>query len=441
MGLGTLLGLAPARPRADAGEAVAPEARDPSDDFWFGRPGKKTRAGVAVTVEQARKVPVVRASLHILGSTVAGLSWGVVARRAGGDRVEVPDHPVARLLRSPNPRETSWEFLANLVDDLGAEGRFLAERVEQGTRRERLWRIPPSCFTVERLPDRTLRFKVREPGRPERTLLEEEVWYIPLPPVIDQVHGRSPILHDGAEAIGAALALQAYANSFFANDATPPMLFKHKGNFKDEASKENFLTAWARWFGGRNRHKPGVLEYGMEVQQLAHSNEQAQFLETRKELWLDIARLWRIPPHKLGILDKATFSNIEHQALEFVTDTLAPWLELIERSVNKWFLEDGEEAFFEFNVASLLRGDIKARFDAYAIARQWGWLSVNEIRRLENRNGIGPAGDRYVEPLNMVPVGEARPRDDGTAKAIAFLRQSVAAHEGRPRLEVVRHAA
>jgi HK97 family phage portal protein len=217
------------------------------------------------------------------------------------------------------------------------------------------------------------------------------------------------------------------------------VIFTHKGNFADQASKENFLSAWQRFFGGRNRHKPGILEYGMGAQQLAHSNEQAQFLETRKELWLDVSRLWRIPPHKLGILDKATFSNIEHQSLEFVTDTLGPWLELIERSVNKWFL-DGAREYFEFNVASLLRGDIKTRFEAYAIARQWGWLSVNEIRRLENQNGIGRGGDRFIEPLNMVPVGDAGQKE-GTSRAIAFLRESVEAGDAHRNMKVVTNVA
>jgi HK97 family phage portal protein len=418
--------------------ASASGTRDPGDDFWYGRVGKPSAAGVKVTIESARTVPVVRGCLQVLSETVAGLSFSVFERDAGDQRRKRAGHPVARLLANPNPRETSYEFFANLVDDLASHGRFLAERQSWG-REERLWRISPDHFQVEMLSDRSLRFRVTEPGRGERVLLDEDAWYIPLPPVQNGMMGRSPILQDGVEAIGAALALQRYANSFFANDATPPVIFTHKGNFADQASKENFLSAWQRFFGGRNRHKPGILEYGMGAQQLAHSNEQAQFLETRKELWLDVSRLWRIPPHKLGILDKATFSNIEHQSLEFVTDTLGPWLELIERSVNKWFL-DGAREYFEFNVASLLRGDIKTRFEAYAIARQWGWLSVNEIRRLENQNGIGRGGDRFIEPLNMVPVGDAGQKE-GTSRAIAFLRESVEAGDAHRNMKVVTNVA
>jgi len=434
MGLFSML-----RPSVQASEPT-PGARDASDDRWFEGPRRRTISGVNVTVEGARKVPVVRACLQVLAQTTAGLSSNVFARGADDQRRRIAGHPLSSLLANPNPRETSFSFIANMVDDLASEGRFLAERVGQGSGDEQLWRIAPGHFTPEMLPDRSVRFKINEPGRSERILLDEEVWYIPLPPVKEYIHGRSPIMDDGAEAIGAALALQAYANSFFANDATPPLIFKHKGNFDSQASKDNFLSSWQRWFGGRNRHKPAVLEFGMEVQQLAHSNEQAQFLETRKELWLDITRLWHIPPHKVGILDKATFSNIEHQSLEFVTDTLGPWLELIERSANKHFIDDDSE-YFEFNVASLLRGDIKARFDAYAIGRQWGWLSVNEIRALENRNSIGSAGDRFMEPMNMNPVGETTQADPNKAQAIAFLRQSVAANGGRPNLKVIQNVA
>jgi phage portal protein BeeE len=165
----------------------------------------------------------------------------VFEKRTDGQRDATNGHPIKALISDPNPRETSIEFLENLIDDLASAGRFLAER-DWTSGAERLWRIEPKDFTVELLSDNSLRFRVREDGRPERVLLHDEVWYIPLPPVIGKVHGRSPILKDGAETIGAALALQRYANTFFANDATPPFIFKHKGNFADAASKENFLS-------------------------------------------------------------------------------------------------------------------------------------------------------------------------------------------------------
>lgn len=429
------------RMAADSGATPGPRDRDPTDDFWFDGPRKRSLAGVDVSVERARRLPVVRDCLQVLAQTTAMLSFGIYRKEARDSRARLSDHPVAMLMANPNPRETSYEFFANMVDDLASEGRFLAERVQLPTGRERLWRIMPNHWLAEQLPDRSVRFRIREPGRAERVLLDDEVWHIPLPPVRDYIHGRSPILDDGREAIGAGLAIQAYANTFFANDATPNLMFLHKGHFKGEADKRNWLAAWDRWFGGRNRHRAAIAEYGIEPKVLGITNEQAQFLETRQETALDIARLWRMPPHKVGILDNATFSNIEHQSLEFVTDTLGPWLELIERSIWKTFIDD-PSVYFEFNVASLLRGDIKTRYEAYAIGRQWGWLSVNEVRRLENLNSIGRGGERYVEPLNMVPVGtESDGRQDDAARAIAFLRQSVASNGGRPKLEVLTNVA
>jgi HK97 family phage portal protein len=356
------------------------------------------------------------------------------------------DHPVMRVLRNPNPRQTSTEFLACMVDDLDTWGGFFARPVYDGDELTELWRMEPERCHLDELQDMSRRVRYTDHQGNSYRLVEGEFWYIPRPPVVDGLRGRSPILDDGREALAVAIALQRYANALFANDATPPFVFRFPnegGAFKDEQSKKNFLSAWFRHLRGRNRGKPGVLEYGMEIQKLGLTSEEAQFLETRKELWLDLARLWRVPPHMVGIMDQATFSNIEHQSLEFVTHTLTPLLELIERSVGKFLLED-PRLRFEFNVAGLLRGDIKTRYESYALGRQWGWLSVNDILRMEGRNGIGAAGNRYVEPLNMVPVGvadRAPQRRDATADAVAFLRQSVARTGGRPRLEIVKDVA
>lgn len=426
----------------DAGVA----ARDPGDDRWFEAGVRRGHIRVPVTVDRARQIPVVRDCLQILSESVAGLDFGVF-RRGGGGRVERLDaHPADALLRDPNARQTSFEFLAQMVDDLKSWGDFAAELVfdARGNLAE-LRRLDPSRLQIDETTDGTKRFTVtRRDGR-RRVLLEDEVWHIPHPPLCDEIRGRSPILDDGLEAIGVAIALQNYANSLFVNDATPPYALAMDGHFGTQDDKLSFLDAWTAWATGRNRHRPAVLEYGLKPHRMGLTAEEAQFLETRRELWLDITRIWRVPAHKVGILDRATFSNIEHQSLEFVMDTLRPILELIERSVTKFLVRE-PGVYFEFNVESLLRGDIKSRYDAYALARQWGWLSVNDIRRMEHQNGIGAAGDRYLEPLNMMPLGEgqvpSRPEQrDGTAAAIAFLRDSVAKNGGRPKLEIVSHVA
>ena len=420
--------------------------RDPTDDSWFGAGGAMSEIGVTVTIERARKVPVVRDCLQILSDSVAGLQSGVTRQIAAGHNERVDEHPIAKLLANPNRRNTGFEFVKTLVDDLCSHGDFFAEKKYSGSGEvEELWRLEPDKVTIEETREREKRFRYTDRWGVETVFVEEEIWHIPLPPLIENLCGTSPILKDGREAIAVAIALQKYSNILFTNDATPPYALSMETAFKSSDDKKNFLAAFRRWATGKNRHTPAVLEHGIKPHRMGLTAEEAQFLETRKELWLDLTRLWRVPPHKVGILDKATFSNIEHQSLEFVMDTLRPILELIEASINKFLIGD-DEYRFEFNVSSLLRGDIKARYEAYAMGRQWGWLSVNDILRKEHENGIGPAGDRYIEPLNMVPVGtgnQQRQPDNqrSTESAVAFLRESVARNGGRPRLEIIKNAA
>lgn len=426
-------------------EPQSPSMRDPSDDFWFGGTGVRSEIGVEVTVARARRVPVIRDCLSVLSESVSSLQFGAVRKTSSGKTERVDEHPVVKLLNNPNNRHTAVQFIYSIVDDLSAAGDFYARKFYEGGELVGLKRIEPGTVSLEETVEEIKRFRFTDKFGVEHVLLEDEVWHIPRPPLVSDIKGTSPILDDGKEAVAVAIALQRYANILFANDATPSYVWAMPAgqNFKEKGDKRKFLDAIGRWMGGKNRHRPAVVEFGIEPKRLGLTSEEAQFLETRKELWLDLARIWGVPPHKVGILDKATFSNIEHQSLEFVIDTLRPILELIEQSVNKFLIEE-DDVFFEFNVRSLLRGDLKARYEAYAIGRQWGWLSVNDILRWENENGIGSAGDRYIEPLNMVPVGsgsDRRDSHDGVQKSIAFLRESVAANGGRPRLEIIKNAA
>lgn len=428
-----------------AGEGAAPE-RSPADDFWFSRVRAPSEIGVTVTIKRARRVPVVNDCISTLAESVSSLQFGVFRKVSDTKTERADDHPVVQLLRNPNNRQTAVEFIYMIVNDLAGAGDFVARKIwDSNGNLIGLKRIDPETGEFEETSEEVKRFRYSDKFGVEHILLEDEMWHIPRPPVLEDIKGTSPILDDGLEAIGVAIALQRYANSLFTNDATPSYIWAMPNgqSFKTKEDKQKWLSAMSRWFGGKNRHRPALAEYGIEPKRLGLTNEEAQFLETRRELWLDLTRLWRMPPHKVGILDRATFSNIEHQSLEFVTDTLRPILELIEGSVNK-FLIESNEFFFEFNVRSLLRGDIATRYAAYALGRQWGWLSVNDILREENRNGIGPAGDRYIEPLNMVPAGsgpERRENQGAVEKSIAFLRESTAATGGRTRLEIVKNAA
>ncbi|MEM1345181.1 MAG: phage portal protein [Pseudomonadota bacterium] len=395
--------------------------RDPLDDFWYGGAARATAAGVAVTLDNALTIPVVQGCLSVLSQTVASLPHGVFERRQGGDKRRLERHPLLSLLAAPDRECTTHEWLAQLVWDLAGAGNAMFRLREQAGIVIGLDRLDPQRTTVERLPDGSRRWNhTGLDGRMQR-LVEGEVWHLRDVPLIDQLVGQSRI-HAGRETIGQLMALQAFAAAYFERDATPPFFIAVDGQFKDQASKKNFMEAIKRWFGSKRRG-PATLEYGAKVHKLGATAEEAQFLETRKELQGEVARLWRMPPHKVQMLENATFSNIEHQGLEFVTDTLMPWVDLIEGAVNRFLIGDNRRYFFEFDVSGLLRGDIKARFEAYAKARQWGWLSVNEIRAMENRNAIGAAGDRFLDPLNMKPAGSARDERaalyDGTGRLIA----------------------
>lgn len=394
--------------------------RSPVDDFWYQPLSAPVAAGVAVDPDRALQHTVVYACLKVLSETIAGLPFAMFERSENGDRTRRDQHPVAVLFANPNPDMTSFEFFGQMIWDLAGRGNTFWEAVpgEMGTP-SALLHLDARFMTVERVSDGSIRYRHSVPGSAERFLSADDVWHLKVTPLIDGIVGLSPV-YANRETIGAGLALQDYSARFFSNNATPPFIIKHPGNFKDADSKKNFLAAIKRWWGGSNRHSPAVLEYGMDITKIGVNNEEAQFLETRQELDKNIARIWRMPPHKVGIMADATFSNIEQQSLEFVSDCLMPWLRLVELSVAKNLILNPQRFFFEFNVAGLLRADLKSRYEAYAIGRNWGWLSVNEIRRKENSNPIGPEGDIYLQPLNMQEAGSP----DRTAPAPAPPRRA-----------------
>jgi HK97 family phage portal protein len=210
-------------------------------------------------------------------------------------------------------------------------------------------------------------------------------------------------------AIGMSLATEEYGASFFANGANPGGVLEHPGVIKDiQRVKDSWNSAYQ---GSGNAHRIAVLEEGMKFQAIGIPPEQAQFLETRKFQINEIARIFRIPPHMVGDLEKSSFSNIEQQSLEFVKYTLNPWVVRWEQSLQQSLLLPSEKnsIFIKFNVDGLLRGDYQSRMNGYAVGRQNGWLSANDIRELEDMNRI-PAeegGDLYLVNGNMLPLSQA----------------------------------
>ena len=239
------------------------------------------------------------------------------------------------------------------------------------------------------------------------TLSSRDVLHIP-GLGFDGLVGYSPIAM-AKNAIGLAIATEEYGSKFFANGATPGGILEHPGVVKDP---ERVRESWNSAFGGSaNANKVAVLEEGMKYTPISISPEQAQFLETRKFQIDEIARIFRVPPHMIGDLEKSSFSNIEQQSLEFVKYTLDPWVCRWEQSMQRALLKADEKTlyFLKFNVDGLLRGDYQSRMNGYAVGRQNGWMSANDIRELENLDRIAKedGGDLYLVNGNMVPLVSA----------------------------------
>lgn len=210
-------------------------------------------------------------------------------------------------------------------------------------------------------------------------------------------------------AIGMAIACEEYGAKFFANGATPGGLLEYPGTVKD---LEKVRESWNKGFGGSsNSNKVAILEEGMKYTPISISPNEAQFLETRKFQINEIARIFRVPPHMVGDLEKLSFSNIEQQSLEFVKYTLEPWLIRWEQAMARVLISQNNKAtfFIKFNVDGLLRGDYASRMSGYATARQNGWMSANDIHELENLDRISAedGGDLYLINGNMTKLSDA----------------------------------
>jgi HK97 family phage portal protein len=384
----------------------AARPRDPTDDHWWSSPVAPD-LGTAVTAQTVVQIPEVYACLQVLAQTIGALPLAVYRRLPDGSKKREDTHPVAALLRSQSNgivNSTAFELRAQMSWDLALHRNAFAEIIagRNGPMSE-LVRIDPCNVQIIKGAQRgSYLYEVREDGR-SRRLLRDDMLHLRMTPLTsDGLMGQS-LLIDGRRVFQRALALEDYARRFFENDATPGLVITMPGKFANREQAEEFRRKWANQLGGRNRWKPAVLDQGGKVNSIPVENNKAQFLETYMQVAVQLCRLWRMPPHKIGILDRATNNNIEHQGLEFATDTLYGPLVAWEQAIKRDLILE-PDCFVEHNVAGLLRGDLKARYEGYAIGRNWGWLSVNDIRRLENMNPVAD-GDVYLQPLNMVPAG------------------------------------
>ena len=377
--------------------------------FLFG----PTTSGKTVNERTAMQTTAVYACIRILAEAIASLPLNVY-QTTGLGKEKATNHNLYHLLHDePNSEMTSFVFRETLMSHLLLWGNAYAQIIrDQNGKVLSLYPLLPNKMSVNRDSRGNIYYVYTRDsdeapslaGYGEFYLSDHEVLHIP-GLGFDGLIGYSPIAM-AKNAIGMSLATEEYGASFFANGATPGGVLEHPGIVKDpQRVRESWNSVYQ---GTKNAHKVAVLEEGMRYQSIGISPEQAQFLETRKFQINEIARIFRVPPHMVGDLEKSSFSNIEQQSLEFVKYTLDPWVTRWEQAMQKALLLPGEKNQYsiKFNVDGLLRGDYQSRMNGYAIARQNGWMSANDIRELENMNLISPeeGGDIYMVNGNMLKL-------------------------------------
>lgn len=381
--------------------------------FLFGG----TTSGKNVNERTAMQTTAVYACVRILAEAIAGLPLHVYRYRLDGGKERIPQHPLYYLLHNePNPEMTSFVFRETLMSHLLLWGNAYAQIVRNGRGQPvALYPLLPSKMEVNRAENGELIYTYYRdydenglnPKGVYITLRKEDVLHIP-GLGFDGLVGYSPIAM-AKNSIGMSLATEEYGAAFFANGANPGGVLEHPGVIKDiQRVKDSWNSAYQ---GSGNAHKVAVLEEGMKFQAIGIPPEQAQFLETRKFQINEIARIFRVPPHMVGDLEKSSFSNIEQQSLEFVKYTLDPWVVRWEQSLQQSLILPSEKSslFIKFNVDGLLRGDYQSRMNGYAVGRQNGWMSANDIRELEDMNRITTeeGGDLYLVNGNMTKLADA----------------------------------
>jgi HK97 family phage portal protein len=270
-----------------------------------------------------------------------------------------------------------------------------------------LWPLHSSRMEVVRLENGRLRYIYREPDGRQTVYRQEQIFALRYT-TDDGIH-PIPTYRLFANAIGLAQALEAHGATYFGNGARPGIVLESDNPVPVEAA-ERLRESWERMHRGPDRaHRTAVLPAGVKAHELSGSNEAAQFLETRAWQLLEIARAFRVPPHLIQDLSRSTYSNIEVQGTEFVQHCLLPHLKRWEAAISRDLLAEGDDEryFAEHSVSGLLRGDHASRSAYYVSALQNGWMSVNEIRELENMNPLGSEGDQHFIQMNMTTLEKA----------------------------------
>lgn len=391
------------------GALANPNAKD-IEDHWIHNLllGAGSSSGINVTPKSALGVSTVYACVDVLASAVGSLPVQLYRKQADGSRELDTAHPIYELVHNcPNEEMTSLDFRQSMQAQLSLRKNAYAQIVRAQVDNRVLAIFPIETSDVTPRRDRLtgqIYYEVAN-GKGTKVLEADEVLHL---------RGASfdgicapDMMHTVKNVIGLALALDQNAAAFFKNNSQPGGFLRHPSKLSKEAA-ERLIDQFSSTTSGASAYRLKLLEEGLEYVSSRTKNTESQMDESRDRQAKEIARLFRVPGHKVGIVGNQPRANVEQENLSFVIDTLLPILVNWEQALGQKLLTPAERAqgyYFEFNIAGMLRGSLKERYDAYAVARNWGWLSVNEIRRLENMNPIGDQGDVYLQPLNMQAAG------------------------------------
>lgn len=372
--------------------------------------GGRSYSGINVTTDRAMRYAAFWAATRVLAESIATLPIQVIERSRSGKRRVVDDHPVHIALHwMPNPQMSAFTFKEVAQAHVSTWGGTYSLKVRDGIGQLRqLWPLDPSRVEVERQSETgDLVYRYQRMDGSTREFDRSQVFHIP-GLGWDGVTGYS-VLRMARESIGLGLAAEEHGARFFGQGATTNFALTTPNKLGDQAWRRLKQQIKTEKAGLSNAWEPWILEEGLSVANLQMPNDDAQWLETRKHQVTDIARWFRIPPHMIMDLERATFSNIEYQALEFVKYTLLPWVLRWELAIGQQLLDDdwagrGGRLYAKFNLGMLERADLKTRYESYAIGRQWGFINGDRIADLEDWDRW-EGGDEFLIPTNMTTLG------------------------------------
>ena len=381
--------------------------RDPALASLF--PVSNTTSGQVVNATTAMRSSAVHGCVRILAETLASLPLALYKETDEGKEKAKGNNLYYLLHDQPNPWQTSYEFREMMMGHVLLTGAAYAEVVRDNSGRiAYLMPLHPRRVMPFRYKE-SMAYQYTETDGTQRVLFTGEVLVIRNMMSDDGITPLSPI-GVAREAIGLSLAAEDHGSRLFSNDATPAGVLEHPGTL-DAAAVKRLRESWENTHqGSSNAHKTAILEGGLKYNAISISPKDSQFIEARKYQIEDIARVYRVPPHMLADLSKATFSNIEQQSLDFIAYSMLPWFTRWEQAIKRdlFLPRDRRAMFVEFIVAGILRGDVKTRYEAYSKGIVDGWLNRNEVRAMEGLNRVEGL-DEYLVPLNM---GEAEDDDE-----------------------------